>query len=294
MGDVQVGLNFIEKGSSLDAIKKELKEISKIASTQVRLGMFDKKEMSSLNKEYTSLWSEISKLEEKNQKRTSAILKAQWQERVKNEDSVNAYIKNKQEELTRFLEQQNQKRIALNREATRTQEELYKKLENTMSNMAMYGSVFSVAEFKSLLSLEKQVFDLGVVANKSSADLGALRNELISMSQELPFTSAEIGKAINDVARTGKSVEESFAIVRESAKMATASGEDLASSVKVITKILTAFNLDIRGNADVLDKLHAIASNTPLSFDSLGDAMKNSAGAKTMVPIIVILCKKCV
>jgi hypothetical protein len=62
--------------------------------------------------------------------------------------------------------------------------------------------------------------------------------------------------------------------------MAVASGEDLASSVAIITKVLTAFNLDIRGNADVLDKLHAVAANTPLSFESLGDALKNSAGAK--------------
>jgi len=54
--------------------------------------------------------------------------------------------------------------------------------------------------------------------------------------------------------------------------------EDLASSVAIITKVLTAFNLDIRGNADVLDKLHAVAANTPLSFESLGDALKNSAG----------------
>ena len=55
--------------------------------------------------------------------------------------------------------------------------------------------------------------------------------------------------------------------------------EDLASSVGIISKILTAYNLDIRGNVEVLDKLHAVAANTPLSFESLGDAMKNSASA---------------
>ena len=51
------------------------------------------------------------------------------------------------------------------------------------------------------------------------------------MSKELPFSSSEIGKAINDVARTGKSVEESFAIVREAGKMATASGKKFATKI---------------------------------------------------------------
>ena len=60
MGDVQVGLNFIEKGSNLDAIKKELKEIAKIASTQVRLGMFDKNAFGDIKAEINKVASEMN------------------------------------------------------------------------------------------------------------------------------------------------------------------------------------------------------------------------------------------
>ena len=100
------------------------------------------------------------------------------------------------------------------------------------ANRAMLGiSFFLGSEFKQLLPLEKQVYDLGVIANKAGSDIRVLREEILNMSKELPFSSAEIGKAINDVARTGKSVEESFAIVKEAGKMAVASGKIFATKI---------------------------------------------------------------
>lgn len=146
-------------------------------------------------------------------------------------------------EDARIAEQQNQKKLLSDKDYYNKKMQYMRAMANLDEQInygtgtASLGVTLGVGNlFKQLLPLEKQVFDLGVVANKSSADLGMLRAELVGMSQELPFSSAEIGKAINDVARTGKSVEEAFAIVKESAKMAVASGKIFATKTLLCWK----------------------------------------------------------
>lgn len=204
MGDVQVGLNFIEKGSNLDAIKKELKEIAKIASTQVRLGMFDKNAFGDIKAEI-----EIEK---------------------QKMNTIEASTKKYAKEI--------EKRDKLRQKELQSVKEMNKSIADAFGMMSVAIGYGLLNNIKALLPLEKQMFDLGVIANVSSGQIEELRSKVLLMGSTMPFATAEIAKALNEVARTGKSLEESFAIVDKASKLAVSSGKNIARKILLCWKPL--------------------------------------------------------
>ena len=206
---------------------------------------------------------------------------------IKNVGKADLLILQLERDKTKEIEKQNKLKEDAAKKAKEEQTNLQNKkneattiLYNTLGAFGATAGYAFVNEVNSLKDLEKQVFDLAVIANKSTGDIENLRNSLIELSLSAPFTAAEFGKAINDVARTGKGLEEAISIVKQSAQLAMGSGENLSDTVNIINKAITAFKIKGEDLTTVMDKLHSIVAETPLSLESLGDALKNAAGAK--------------
>jgi TP901 family phage tail tape measure protein len=109
-----------------------------------------------------------------------------------------------------------------------------------------------------------------------------MRKTIIDTATTLPNSAIEITKAMDAVMRTGKSYEEATVIVEKTAKLAVASGEDLANAVGIVNKLFLALDINAR-NTETLDKalqqLHATAVFTATDLEGLGESAKQWAGA---------------
>ena len=105
--------------------------------------------------------------------------------------------------------------------------------------------------------LEKSVYDLGIVSDMSLTQINTLKNELIDISATSKISAKEIADAMNMISRTGTSYNEAQKITEAGMKLAVASGEDLNSTLSVVTKALVAFDINSESAEKTFNKFHS-------------------------------------
>ena len=147
-----------------------------------------------------------------------------------------------------------------------------------------YYAVFNTikSQMSNFMALEDATYDLGVVAQFTNDQIQTMRKTIIDTATTLPNSAIEITKAMDAVMRTGKSYEEATIIVKKTAELAVASGEDLADAVGIVNKLFLALEINARSTETVdkaLQQLHATAVFTATDLEGLGESAKQWAGA---------------
>lgn len=156
--------------------------------------------------------------------------------------------------------------------------------KNALVDMISLTTIFYTlkSQLSVFMELEDATYDLGVVAQKSDAQIQTMRQTMIDMGQDVPVKIVEITKAMNETMRTGKSYSEAMNLVSEASKLAVASNEDLADSMLIVNKIFTALKINANDQQDVADamqNLHATATFTATDLAGLGQSAKQWVGA---------------
>lgn len=156
--------------------------------------------------------------------------------------------------------------------------------KNALVDMISLTTIFYTlkSQLSVFMELEDATYDLGVVAQKSDAQIQTMRQTMIDMGQDVPVKIVEITKAMNETMRTGKSYSEAMNLVSEASKLAVASNEDLANSMLIVNKIFTALKINANDEMDVkkaMQNLHATATFTATDLAGLGESAKQWVGA---------------
>ena len=114
--------------------------------------------------------------------------------------------------------------------------------------MANYAAINMLTRgFKSLLNYtvqyDEELHQLQAIAAVSDTSLGKIRDTIESVAVATEFTSLELAKASTVLAQAGLSATQIEGTLPAIAKLATATGTDLATSVDVITSSLNIYNL---------------------------------------------------
>ena len=135
------------------------------------------------------------------------------------------------------------------------------------------------SQTSSLKQLDTQVYNLGVVADRTVGGIERLRGEMLDLATTFTQTASEMAKSIDTIMRTGMAFEDALQITQASARLATASGESLTETTQVLTKAIVAFGLSGEEAESVMNVFHSAVLNTPLNLKGLNDSLKNSASS---------------
>lgn len=142
------------------------------------------------------------------------------------------------------------------------------------SYMRLYAVVTLLKTgFSEFMKLEDATYNLGVVAQKSEAQIFQLRQTMVNMGQDVPIKITEIAKAMDETMRTGKTYEQSLNLVNEASKLAVASGEDLGDTMGIVNKIMVALKINANNPKDLaqaMQNLHATSVFTATDLAGLG------------------------
>ena len=160
-----------------------------------------------------------------------------------------------------------------------------KRLTGMLTTLSKMGIVAYTAyrTVKGLLGgyyeLEQAIFSLGVVSGETLTGIKELRGEIMSMASDSLYSATEIAKALDDIVKTGKTLEDAKEIVRETSKLAGASFESLEFATTSVNKAMIAFDINANRASEIVQQYYNAAQSTPLSLQSLDESLRNSASS---------------
>lgn len=143
----------------------------------------------------------------------------------------------------------------------RSQEKLQKRLGTTqLQIMANYTVINRLAgAFKGLINYtvqyDEELHQLQAISAMSNASLDKTRQTIEAVAVSTEFTSLELAKASTVLAQAGLSASQIQGTLPAIAKLATATGTDLATSTDVITSAMNIYNLQMHEAEHVTNAL---------------------------------------
>lgn len=143
----------------------------------------------------------------------------------------------------------------------RSQEKLQKRLGTTqLQIMANYTVINRLAgAFKGLINYtvqyDEELHQLQAISAMSNASLDKTRQTIEAVAVSTEFTSLELAKASTVLAQAGLSASQIQGTLSAIAKLATATGTDLATSTDVITSAMNIYNLQMHEAEHVTNAL---------------------------------------
>ena len=131
----------------------------------------------------------------------------------------------------------------------------------------------------SYYELEKSLYSLGVVGGATKTTIDQLRNDLLKMSEDSVYSAKELTESLDQIVKTGKTLEDAKRIVKETEKLATASFESLEFATSSVNKAMIAFEISSSRSAEIVQQYYNAAAATPLSLRSLDESLRNAASA---------------
>lgn len=135
------------------------------------------------------------------------------------------------------------------------------------------GSITVLAE------LEKQFTSLGVVSGKSSSEIKLLRTELLKMGTDSIYSSGQLAESLEQIVRTGKTLEDARNIVEKTVGLATASFESLSFATMTVNKAMVSLGIQSEDAGRVVNTFHNIVLSTPLDLRTLDESLRQTASA---------------
>lgn len=143
----------------------------------------------------------------------------------------------------------------------KSQEKLQKRLGSTqLQVMANYYVINRLTgAFRNLINYtvqyDEELHQLQAISSMSNASLSKTRETIESVAVSTEFTSLELAKASTVLAQAGLSATQIQGTLPAIAKLATATGTDLATSTDVITSTLNVYNLQVSEAEKVTNSL---------------------------------------
>lgn len=121
------------------------------------------------------------------------------------------------------------------------------------------------------LQFDKQMSEVGAVANATAGQLGQLRDAAIEAGQATVFSAKDAAKAEAELAKAGVSTADILGgALTGSLSLASAGSLDLADSATIAASAMNTFGLHGQDVGHVADVLSAAANKSAASVDDLG------------------------
>lgn len=114
-----------------------------------------------------------------------------------------------------------------------------------IANYAVINSVTSAFSYltKYVIEFDQELKNLQAIVNVSDVGLNKLKDSIIDVANSTKFTSLELTKTAVVLGQAGLSIQQIKDTLGPIAKLATATGTDLATSTQTITSALNIYNL---------------------------------------------------
>ena len=136
---------------------------------------------------------------------------------------------------------------------------------------------------KDLMKLTDSTYALGVAGQMNLGTIAGLNEEFSKMSANIPVTALGLSEAVNNLIRTGRSFEESKEIIKQVAMLSVATGDNLAESAQIATKVMVALDVNASKTTETLNTMHSTAITTASDMKYLAEAFKNVAGTASVL-----------
>lgn len=134
-----------------------------------------------------------------------------------------------------------------------------------------------VAAVKTAADFDSAMSQVAAVSGATGKDFDALRNKAREMGAKTKFSATEAAEAMNYMAMAGWKTEDMLDGIEGVMNLATASGEDLATTSDIVTDALTAFGLSAKDSGHFADILAAASSNANTNVSMMGETFKYCA-----------------
>lgn len=158
---------------------------------------------------------------------------------------------------------------------------------SSLSLMALFTGIAYVIRntTKEYLEYTDAVYGVGIASQLNLKTIDSLSKAFYDLSSSVPSTATGLAKAVDDLIRTGRSLEDSQKIIKEVAILSTASGDSLKDTAQVVTKVMVALNISGDRVSDTLSTMHSTAIQTASDMGYLAEAFKNVASGASVLAI---------
>lgn len=164
--------------------------------------------------------------------------------------------------------------------------EATKKLNTDMLASSMAFEIVR-RSFTSLMreynQLTASTFGVGIASQMNISQINELNASFLRLSGVVPTTAKEMADAVDSLIRTGRSYEDSRKIIEETAKLSSASGDNLKDTAQVVTKVMVSLGISGERVRETLTTMHSTAIQTASDMGYLAEAFKNVAGTASVM-----------
>jgi hypothetical protein len=128
---------------------------------------------------------------------------------------------------------------------------------------------------KKIADFEEQMDTVAAVSRASSKEIEQLTKNALDLGAKSKFTATQIGSMQESLARLGFTSNQIINTTEAVRKLATAAGEELATSAEIMAGTLKSFNLQAGESERVANVMAEAFSTTALNLEKFGAGMSN-------------------
>lgn len=148
----------------------------------------------------------------------------------------------------------------------------------TMQMAGIAGISFGIANgIKKYADFEKEMSNVKAISGAASDEFLQLKKKAIDMGAATKYTATESAEAFRYMGMAGWKTSEMIGGIEGIMNLASASGEDLATTSDIVTDSLSAFGLQAKDSAMFADVLAAAATNSNTNVALMGQTFKYAA-----------------
>lgn len=148
----------------------------------------------------------------------------------------------------------------------------------TMQMAGIAGISFGIANgIKKYADFEKEMSNVKAISGATTDEFLQLKKKAIDMGAATKYTATESAEAFRYMGMAGWKTSEMIGGIEGIMNLASASGEDLATTSDIVTDSLSAFGLQAKDSAMFADVLAAAATNSNTNVALMGQTFKYAA-----------------
>ena len=148
----------------------------------------------------------------------------------------------------------------------------------TMQMAGIAGISFGIANgIRKYADFEKEMSNVQAISGATTEEFLQLKQKAIDMGAATKYTATESAEAFRYMGMAGWKTSEMISGIEGIMNLASASGEDLATTSDIVTDSLSAFGLQAKDSAMFADVLAAAATNSNTNVALMGQTFKYAA-----------------
>lgn len=148
----------------------------------------------------------------------------------------------------------------------------------TMQMAGIAGISFGIANgIKKYADFEKEMSNVKAISGATTEEFLQLKQKAIDMGAATKYTATESAEAFRYMGMAGWKTSEMIGGIEGIMNLASASGEDLATTSDIVTDSLSAFGLQAKDSAMFADVLASAATNSNTNVALMGQTFKYAA-----------------